>query len=287
MLAILYGLLTGFCFASAALYTQKGLHDFPTPWGAWITLVVNSLFLWVFHLPLHPEAPILITDNLPFVVIGLFVPGISRLLAFRGIRNMGSSVTATVLNSTPLFSTTLAVAFLGERPGFLVVFGIGSIMGGLIVISWEGGKGKWSRIEILYPLLAAFLFGAKDVMARWGMAATGQPILAAAIATTTATVEVTLITRFLHGEKFILPSLGKSLWYIIAGFFTGGAFLFMFLALHMERVTIISPLMSSYAVFVLLLTPLVAGKIEVITPRKVAGALLVVVGVIFLSLGRN
>ncbi|MCE3243771.1 MAG: hypothetical protein K0Q83_4278, partial [Deltaproteobacteria bacterium] len=71
------------------------------------------------------------------------------------------------------------------------------------------------------------------------------------------------------------------------GIFTGGSFLCMYVALSMERVTIIAPLINSYAVFVLILTPLMARQIEIVTRRKVAGAAMVVAGIFMVSLGKN
>jgi uncharacterized membrane protein len=61
----------------------------------------------------------------------------------------------------------------------------------------------------------------------------------------------------------------------------------MFLALSLERVSIIAPLVNSYAVFILVLTPLIARRIEQVTTRKAAGAALVVVGIFLISLGRD
>jgi drug/metabolite transporter (DMT)-like permease len=76
-------------------------------------------------------------------------------------------------------------------------------------------------------------------------------------------------------------------WFIWSGIFTGGSFLFMYVALSMERVTIIAPLINSYAVFVLILTPLIARRIESVTWRKVAGAAMVVAGIFMVSLGKD
>ena len=43
------------------------------------------------------------------------------MLSFRGIRTMGSSITSTIVYTTPMFSTLLAIVLLGERPGALVL----------------------------------------------------------------------------------------------------------------------------------------------------------------------
>jgi len=287
MLAIAFGILASVCFATASLLAQRGLYIVPTPWGAWITLVVNAIFLLAFHFVLYPDAPIFVADNLTFVVVGLFVPGMTRVLTFRGIRTMGSAITSTIVNTTPMFSTALAMVVLEERPGPLVLAGVALIVGGLVIISWEGSERSWKRTELIFPFLAAGLFAMKDVTVRWGLGGSGSPILAAGIAAFTSTVVIWLINRYVHKETFLLPPKHVIHWFVSSGLFTGGSFLFMFLALSMERVSIIAPLVNSYAVFVLLLTPLIARQIERVNLRKTAGAVLVVAGIFLISTGKN
>lgn len=284
-MAIILGLLAAFCYASANIFAQRGLHRLPTPWGAWITLAVNSIFLWLCYFFFAPGAAILIRANLIFVFIGLFVPGLARMLNFRGIQTMGSNVTSTVLNAAPMFATLLAVIFLGERPGLPVLCGMGLIVGGLMTISWGGGKESWSRWELLYPLLAAFFFAGKDVLARWGTVMTGQPILAVAIASVTGTLEVYAIIRWIQGVRFVLPPRPVLMWFAVSGLFTGASFLLQYTALFMERVSIVTPVVNTYTVFVFFLTPFMARGIETITLRKVIGAVGVAAGVALISIG--
>ena len=287
MLAIAFGILASLCFAAASLLAQRGLHISPTPWGAWVTLVANTAFLLAFHCLLYPDAPILVVDNLTFVTVGLFVPGVTRVLTFRGIRTMGSAITSTIVNTTPMFSTTLAMLILMERPGPLVLSGVVLIVSGLVTISWEGQQRSWKSTELSYPFLAALMFAMKDVTVRWGLGGSSSPVLAAAIAAMTSTLEIFLIIRYVQKEKFSLPPSNVLHWFVTSGLFTGGSFLFMYLGLGMERVSIVGPLVNSYAVFVLLLTPLMARQIERVTLRKAVGATLVVAGIFLISVGRN
>src|SRR3990172_11000231 len=120
MLPILFGILTSLCFAVASLVAQRGYRLSPAPWGAWITIAGNTLFLLAAHFSLNPDTRLWVGENLLFVAVGLFVPGVTRVLSFRGIRTMGSSVTSTIVNTTPMFSTLLAILVLGERPTALV-----------------------------------------------------------------------------------------------------------------------------------------------------------------------
>jgi drug/metabolite transporter (DMT)-like permease len=288
VLPILFGLLTSLCFAIASLLAQRGYHRGPAPWGAWITIAVNCVFLFAGHFLLESETRLFIADNFIFVVVGLLVPGATRVLSFRGIRTMGSAITSTIINTTPMFSTILAVLVLSERPGPLVLLGVALTVAGLITVSWVGRQATFQKIELIYPFSCALLFSLKDVTVRWGLAAGGgQPILAAGIAALTSTVEIYFITRYIQKEKFVLPPAEVFTWFVWSGIFTGGSFLFMYIALSMERVTIVAPLINSYAIFVLLLTPFMARRIESVTWRKIAGAGLVVAGIFLVSVGKD
>jgi drug/metabolite transporter (DMT)-like permease len=224
MVAVAFGILASLCFAAASLLAQRGLYISPTPWGAWMTLVANTIFLFAFHFLLYPQAPVFVLDNVVFVVVGLFVPGLTRVLTFRGIRSMGSAITSTVVNTTPMFSTALAMLLLRERPGPLVLAGVVFIVTGLVTISWEGSQRAWKKIELLFPLLAAVLFAMKDVTVRWGLGGNASPVLAAAIAALTSTVEVFLLNRYLQRETFTLPPAHVIHWFVTSGLFTGASF---------------------------------------------------------------
>jgi drug/metabolite transporter (DMT)-like permease len=289
MIAIGFGILASVCFAVATLLAQRGLRAAPTAWGAWITILANSIFLLVCHFIFEWSAPVLVAENLIFIAVGLFVPGLTRVLTFRGIRAMGSAITSTIVNTTPMFSTALAIIILKERPGPLVLVGAALIVAGLVAISWEGQRRRsWNRVELLYPFLAALLFAVKDITVRWALAeGSAAPVLAAAIAAVTSTAQIYLLLRYLQREKFALPS-GRALhWFIGSGLFTGGSFLFMYMAFSMERVSIIGPLVNSYAAFVLLMAPFIARQIEIVTARKVIGAGLVIAGICAISVGRT
>ncbi len=288
MLPIVFGLLTSLCFAIASLLAQRGYFAAPAPWGAWVTIAVNALFLLAAHFILYSDTRLFAADNLIFIAVGLFVPGVTRVLSFRGIRAMGSSVTSTIVNTTPMFSTVLAILILEERPAPLVVLGVALTVGGLVTVSWGGEKTSYKKSELIYPFLCALLFSMKDVAVRWGLGGGGgQPILAAGIAALTSTIEIFLITRYVQGEKFILPPAPVARWFMGSGIFTGASFLFMYLAYSLERVSIVAPLVNSYTVFVSILTPFMARRIETVTARKLAGAALVVAGIFAVSLGKD
>src|SRR6185436_5335174 len=181
-------------------------------------------------------------DNLIFIAVGLFVPGVTRVLSFRGIRTLGSSTTSTIVNTTPMFSTILAILILGERPAPMVLLGVLLTVAGLAAVSWSRVQSAYRKTELIYPFLCALLFSMKDIAVRLGLVGGGgQPILAAGIAALNSTMEIFLITRYVQREKFQSPPAAITRWFVASGIFTGGSFLFMYLAYSMERVSIVAP----------------------------------------------
>jgi drug/metabolite transporter (DMT)-like permease len=225
MLPIFFGILTSLCFAFASLLAQCGYHAGQAPWGAWITIAANCVFLLAAHFFLNSDTQWLAPDNLIFVAVGLFVPGVTRVLSFRGIRTLGSSITSTIVNTTPMFSTILAILILGERPPPMVLLGVFLTVAGLAAVSWSRVQSSYRKTELIYPFLCALLFSMKDIAVRWGLAGGGgQPILAAGIAALTSTMEIFVITRYVQREKFQWPPASITRWFVASGIFTGGSF---------------------------------------------------------------
>ena len=74
MLPIVFGLLTSLCFAIASLLAQRGYFAAPAPWGAWVTIAVNALFLLAAHFILYSDTRLFAVDNLIFIAVGLLCP---------------------------------------------------------------------------------------------------------------------------------------------------------------------------------------------------------------------
>ena len=70
-----------------------------------------------------------------FMAGGLTGPGIGRISYLTSIPRMGLSRSVTITSSTPLWSTLIAVAILGETPSGWVVFGTIGIVLGVSVLS--------------------------------------------------------------------------------------------------------------------------------------------------------
>jgi drug/metabolite transporter (DMT)-like permease len=284
MLPIVLGLLAAFCFAASMIFINRGVLALDYFRGLLTNLGVNALFLWIYILLFSANLELWTPANLIFVLVGIFVPGIARYFMFKGMERLGASITSCLTNSTPLFATLFAVAFLQERPSVTNLLGTLSIVAGIIALTWKGASKTWRTGDLVFPLTAAFLFAARDNLVRFGLLQTSSPIVGAAIAATTSfvTMSAIYITCEKKSPLGVTAPQGFRL-FAVAGFMNFLSYLFAYTALSMERVSLISPLINGSSLFILPLSALLLRDVEKITPRKIAAILLVILGVFLIS----
>jgi len=284
MVAILLGLFASFCFAVSMILINRGVLVLDYFRGLLTNLGLNALFLW-FYIFLFGESIDLWTPaNLIFVLVGIFVPGVARFFMFKGMERLGASITSCLTNSTPLFATLFAVAFLHERPTVTNLVGTLSIVSGIISLSWKGASKTWRTRDLLFPLTAAFLFAARDNLIRFGLLHIDSPVVGAAIAATTSFVTMSVIyVAFEKKQPLGISAPRGFVLFAVSGFVNFLSYVFAYTAFSMERVSLISPLVNGSSLFILPLSALFLKDVETLTPRKLGAVLLVIVGVFLIS----
>lgn len=252
--------------------------------GLLTNLGVNALFLWLFILLFAERIDLWTSANLIFVLVGIFVPGVARFFMFKGMQRLGASITSCLTNSTPLFATLFAVAFLQEQPSVTNLLGTVSIVAGIIALTWKGAAKTWRSRDLLFPLTAAFLFAARDNMVRFGLLKIHSPLVGATIAATTSFLTMSLLYLLFEEKKPLQNSARKGFQiFAVAGFLNFLSYAFAYTALSMERVSLISPLINGSSLFVLPLSALFLRDVEKITMRKIGAIVLVIIGVFLIS----
>jgi len=284
MLAIILGLFASFCFAAAMILINRGVLALDYFRGLLTNLGVNALFLLFYVVLFVGRIDFWTPANLIFVLVGIFVPGVARYFMFKGMERLGASITSCLTNSTPLFATVFAIAFLQERPTVTNLFGTLSIVFGVIALSWKGANKTWRTSDLLFPLTAAFLFAARDNLVRFGLLHIDSPIVGAAIAATTSFVTMSAIYVAFEKKQPLATSAPRGfVLFAAAGFMNFLSYLFAYTALSMERVSLISPLVNGSSLFILPLSALFLKDVEQLTPRKIGAVFLVIVGVFLIS----
>jgi drug/metabolite transporter (DMT)-like permease len=222
-----------------------------------------------------------------FAGVGLFQPGLTRLLSYKGIDTLGVAVTDPIRATTPLFSAMMAIIFLGEKLTASIVCATLMIIAGIILLSWRNGAMKLggSAVFLWYPIAASALAGATQVVRKFGLAAGPHPFLAAAV-TATSSFIVSLLTLWYVEKSQETWKMNRQCfwWFLAAGITISFGMVCIYYALDLGKVSVVIPIASTGPFFSLILTALFLRDVERVTFRIVLSAAMIVGGVVLLTL---
>ncbi|HXG53173.1 MAG TPA: DMT family transporter [candidate division Zixibacteria bacterium] len=282
----LFALANAFFFALHNMFTKKGLRYSNPATAVIVSLVINMIFLWGTSLVAVPLSSLTGPGVLIFVLVGLFQPGLTRLLTYKGIETLGVAITDPIRATTPLFSALVAIAFLGEQLTVPIFAATLLIIAGVTLLSLRGGPAQEIRwLHVLYPLSASVLAGCSQVLRKFGLASVPHPFLAAAV-TATSSFAVSVATLWLVEKKTQTWKFNRRClpYYTAAGVAVSIGMVSIYYALDLGKVTVVIPISSTGPFFSLLLSALFLRDAERVTFRIVAGAAMIVGGVLLITL---
>jgi transporter family protein len=229
-----------------------------------------------------------------FVISGVMAPGLARVFSYKGLQTVGMSIAAPIINGEILFAVGLAVIFLNEPVEPEIVAGVVSVVAGLVLIGYESGRkgsgslsGTMRYRYLVYPLLASLCYGTSLFVRKVGLNLYGSPILGVLFTGGTSWVIIaTAIVTSRNYTRFWDVRRESLFYFLMAGCSTCVAWYSLFHALHLERVSIVTPIATSYSLLTLLLSHLFLRSAERITRRVVLATVLVVAGIAALCLGK-
>lgn len=222
-----------------------------------------------------------------FIASGVVGTAFGRLLSFDGIDRVGASVNSAAISTRPLFATLLALAILGEVVSVGTAVGIVVLVGGLVVLARsEGGDlGGWEPRELAYPVLAAVLFAASDVIRRFGLTETPvSPLEAVAFHETAGWLALLALAAWRYDLG--RPSNRALGIFAVSGVFNAVSLLLYFQAFAMPggSVAIVTALVGTAPLFVTAFGAVMLADLERITRGVAVAAVLVVAGAALITL---
>ena len=271
-------------YAVSGIAARRGMRYSTPITVTLVSVAVHAATLW---------AAVLLTGGVPsvswwvlflFALTGTLQP-IIRLFTYAGIFYVGASRGTTLRSAHPLFSTGLAILFLGEQVSFLVIVGTLLIVAGITLISWqrEIQRASFRWWHLGYPLGAAFLAGISHPLRRYALGLANEPLYLAAI--------IGIVALPWLASYVVLPTKGEQLiwnrqsmgWFLMAGVFETLGILLVIIALSVGQVVIVSPIVATSPLWILVGTWLFLRGIESLTLRTILGAVCVVSGTIAIS----
>ena len=240
----------------------------------------------------YPDYGLSVRSIAAFGAAGITGLLIGRICLFRGIRTIGASRTTPVVSASTLVSAVLAVRFLDETLTAAHAVGILLIVAGIAIISWlmaTDGGGPTSLREtgllLALPLSAAFFIGIEPIFVRVGLDS-GTPVLVGlAVMSTAALAGYVVYQRLRRGTVRPPWHSPARRWYLVAGVSSTIGLVSYFVALTVAPVVVVIPIIQSSPLVVLGLSAVfLSRRLERVTWRLAAAAVVVIVGATLVSL---
>jgi drug/metabolite transporter (DMT)-like permease len=214
----------------------------------------------------------------PFLLLGVFVPGLSQLIVVHAVRAAGASRAGILFGMTPLFSALIAIVAFDEPLRWLLVTGTLLIVAGGVALAWEGERPvDYRAYGAALAVGVAVAFGLRDNVAR----AVSDDVSAEPLAQVTAlmlgSALVLAANLLVRGSAF--RRLRAALWpFASSAALTALGQVSLFEALGRARVTVVAPLAGTGVLWTVVFAALFLGRTELVSRRLVVVALLVVAG---------
>lgn len=282
---IYFSFLAALCFSIAHILIRRGLIESNAMTGSFISLSMSAVVLGCALPFFVPLSELLNPAILIFVAAGIFAPGIGRTLSYVGIERIGVARSVPIINSSPIFASIFAVIWLAEAWVLQNIAGTLLVIVGIVILSMaKPAQGEWRKIDVIYPLVGAVVFGISTTLRKAGLGYINIPLLAAAITAGTAALFSLALLHYKGGRRAFKLTRNSAAWLLPAAAFNTAAMLAVFFALSHGKVVIVEPLVSSNPVLTLALTAIFLRDIESITRRVILGAALTVTGTILVVL---
>lgn len=286
-------------YGSAQITARLGSLRCPVLPGLLVSLVVGTVVL----VPLLDLAPAYGWNPraiAAFAVAGIAGPGIARGLSMFGVARLGTSVSVAVQASAyPMFAVAGAVLGLGEGLTAARVGGLVTIVAGIVLVLSSNGAATAAPREstagarsprrlgpaLLAPALAGLGYALADVLRKGAFATLPDPLLAAFVgllaSVATWGAASAAVPHVRHQFRWD-PGL---LWFALNGLLSSAAQIALMHALVIGDVAVVSPIAAAQPIVVVLLTPLLLRRVDVIDRRVVTGTVLAVAGITLMGRG--
>jgi uncharacterized membrane protein len=257
-----------------------------------VLLVNLAVFAPVTAVIEFPTYRMTTTAFVAFVVAGLLGTLLGRAFYYEGINRLGASITEPIKASNPLFAVLLAVVLLSDPVTGEQFTGIVLIVAGVAWLSKQTVDGDASLTDaparaLSLPFAAALMFALEPVVAKVGFNAGASLLSGLTLKTVSAAIGMGAYLRWrdaLPAPTSLLYDENRR-WYVLAGVGNSGFLLSYYAALSLAPVSLVVPILQLSPLVVMVLSYLFLRRLEHVTPRLVAGALVVVIGAIVVTLG--
>jgi drug/metabolite transporter (DMT)-like permease len=246
--------------------------------AALVTTVIAGVMCAVLSVAAGDLSGLDWSDTWPFLVTGLFAPGISQIFFTRAVGLIGASRTAVFVGVSPVLSAAIAVTVLDESLHVALVFGtLLVVAGGTLLVRERERPAGFLSLGIALSLGAALLFAIRDNLVRWAARGSEVPgFIAASASLASASVVILLVVASRPDARERVRRASRP--FLLSGLIYGISYGCLYSAFDRGRVTVVAPLVATESLFAVLISMLVLRRSERVGARLILAATLVVAG---------
>lgn len=282
MAAILLALGSALLFGAMTVALRVALRGHPEPDVGAVASTVVAVLVAGIAAALEPGTGELARPRelAVFALAGLLAPGVSQIFFVLAVRDAGASRTAVVVGSAPLFGATLAILLLDEPFEWPLALGAVLIVAAGLLLVGEGRPTTFRLAGVGFALTATVMFSTRDIVVRWYSEEASLGSVEAAAAALAAGALVMLAWAAVVRRGTLVAALASPalLRFLPAGVLFGLSYVLLFEAYYRGKVTVVSPLVATESLWGVLLAALLLRRSELVGPRLLLGAALVVAG---------
>jgi len=277
-----YALVTAFSFGLSAVLVRRGLSEST---AVTATLVISGVQVAVLSLLLLLSPPSLSWAAVGyFVVAGLLAATMGRTLNYMSIDRLGVPISTSLSGTNPLFTIVFASILIGDAVEASTVAGTALVVAGVALISGWGGENGVRKGDLVIPLAAASLYALSSIVRKTALTMLPEPVLGAVVGALASLVTYPLILRLMNRQGDLRLTRGSLPYFTAAGVSNSVAWISMFIATQSGSVSVVSTIIGANPLFGLILSAVFLRDVERITPRTIAGCLVIVAGITVISL---
>jgi DME family drug/metabolite transporter len=284
-MAITLALLSSLLMSFTTIMMKKGIERTSPTSAMLVVTVVGSLIFLAISLPVIKLDYLKSKAFLLFILAGIFAPALVRWLYFVSLDRLGASISASIGSTGPAFTAILAIIFLNEKLTVSISLGIVLIITGIIILqrsfNTDGDFRVQRKKDLIFPVLSAIFLGLALVFRKMGLNILDVPLFGVTVGFLTSLFFYSIL--FLMSKSMrnsVSMSRNDLLFLCAAGVSITAGWLTLFYALSLGDVIIVAPLSNLQPAMVVGLSHLFLKDVEKITPKMIAGILLVLIGVL-------
>jgi len=277
-------LFTAFCYGISAVLARKGMRDSNPLTGALVAAFVQALILSGVLLGSPPPRLDWVAVAY-FIASGILASTLARLCNYMSIERLGVPVSASIIGSSPLFSTLFALLLVGEDVAATTLLGSVLVVLGIALTSrGEGGVFSLRKSAVVLPVLAAAFYGASSAVRKAGLIILPEATLGAFVGAASSLVSFAVYLAATRRLGDVRPSRSSLMYFGASGVIVSLGWLSMFNALAVGEVSVVATLIGTNPLFSLVFSWLLLRGSDRLGWRVVAGCLAIVSGAALVTL---